>query len=456
MKRMSDLQRMAAARERLLAIDFEARLPDAPTMIERAEIVEASEGRPKHLEVWGWVAPQRRFVIKLPLLNAWNRRSLFVGSGGPGGIIWDEATPRGLELGFATATCDTGHTATGAGSLWSWGNEDGFTDWAWRGVHAVATAVHEIIAEVYEQPISRRYYVGVSTGGRHAMIEAQRFPGDFDGILANDSGHNYIYATYTWPWLAQRLYDAEGTPIIELADMPVIVEEVHRQAEEAGAVEHGEIVRPWDVRVDVDRIPLSEEKRAALRALYFGPEEQPAERGFRGVLPGSEARGDWEFLFAGSRHLFLMARGLVRFQIYNDPLGPTAALSDWRPEHWPASFTDSHEQCGAVSPDLDEFRARGGKLLITQSLGDTWVDPRHARWYWEDLVERYGDEAGEHARLFLIPGRGHGSSFHHYGHTADTLDLLVRWVEEELPPEQITVGKHTVAAVPATLAGAAW
>lgn len=444
---MNKREQLQGVIEQLVSEDLEAAIPAAPTAIESAAIIDATDNMPQHVEIWGWTAPQIRFVIKCPIPGSWNGRSLFVGSGGPGGIVCAEEADRGLRLGFATITCDTGHAATGLGSLWSWGNADGMEDWAWRGVHRAATAAHEVIRRIYGRAIEYRYFVGVSTGGRHALIEAQRFPDDFDGILANDSGHNYIYATFTWPWLAQQLYRADQTPIIEAADMPVIVGAVLEQGIAAGAVEDGVIVRPWQVEVDVDAIPLSKEKQEALRCIYHGPVEQPSERGFAGMLPGSEAHGDWEFLFAGSMHLYFMARGLIRFQIYDEPAGPAAPLTTWNPDQWPEAFSESLAGCSALDPDIDDFRTGGGKLLMTQSLGDGWVDPRHALWYWEDLVERYGAETSDSVRLFMIPGRGHGSGFFHYGHTDETLDLLVRWVEEGIPPETIEVDGHSLQPV---------
>lgn len=434
---MSPSPSLESAAAALLRADLEL-IPGAPTAINSVQVVPADE-LPAHLDIRGFVAPQIKFVLKVPTAEAWTGRLLFIGTGGPGGFLDPGVVDRGLRQGSATVNCDLGHSATRMGSLWGLGNPAAVRDWAWRATHVTLLAATDIAQRVYDAPVRHRYFAGSSTGGRHGLIEAQRFPNDFDGILACSPGHYYIYTTFTWPWLSQRLFTPDGEPILQPEDVEIITAAVFEQSVAAGAVEDGTIVRPWDVTVDVSAIALPEPKLAAVRALYDGPGRQPAERGFRGVLAGSEADGDWLHLFVGTRLLFEISQGLVRHQIYNAGEPSRASLADWRVEDWPQAFSEAIAQAGATDPNLDAFRAHGGKLLLVQPWSDVWVDPHHAMWYHDDLADRYGDGVGDLARLFMIPGRGHSSGLHHYGPTEDTLDLLIRWVEDGVAPERLDV-----------------
>lgn len=435
---MDELETLERAGRALLTADLE-QIEDAPTLVDRVETATVGDEHP-HLEVWGWTAPQIRFVLRVPPASTWNGRFLFLGNGGPGGVTEAEATEYGLAQGYAIATCDTGHAATGLASLWAWQNPDAVRDYAWRSVHAASLSAHAIIERLHGRPATRSYFAGRSTGGRQGLIEAQRFPQDFDGVLVSNSGHDFFYSTFTWPWLAQQVFTADGTPVLSPDDIETASRSVLAQAEVAGGVEDGVIVRPWLVDVDVDAIPVGPRQRTALHALYHGPAQQPSARGFPGYFAGSETAGDWQTLFTGPSLVYAIARTLVRYQIYDKPLGPHAGVGDWSPEHWPQAFERTTAENTATSPDLDGFRARGGKLLMTQSWGDGWIDPRHAIDYQQDVVDRYGEvDAASTMRLFMVPGSGHTAGLIHYGHTADSLDLLARWVEEDRAPEELVV-----------------
>ncbi|MGC4190725.1 MAG: tannase/feruloyl esterase family alpha/beta hydrolase [Thermomicrobiales bacterium] len=428
------------AAQAVQATDLE-QIPDAPSVVEAVTLVDASADLPAHLDVRGWTAPQIRFALKLPLPDAWTGRFLFIGCGGPCGVVYPDALDRGLRAGFASATCDAGHAATAFGSLWAWGNVDAERDWAWRSTHVASIATAEIAQRIFGQAIACRYFAGSSTGGRQAMIHAQRFPQDFDGILANSPGLNPIYMSFTWPWMGQVLFEADGTPILSADDAVLIAREVLRQGDALDGIRDGIISRPEGFVPDLSNLPLDARKREVIRKLYAGPDVQPGPRGFTGVLPGSEGLGDWQTLFAGSDLLFRIARGLVRYSVYDTPPGPSFQLASWKPEDWPHAFSHHIAETGATDPDLDAFRDKGGKLLVTQPLGDAWVDPHHAMWYADDLIERYGsaEAVAAFARLFMIPGKGHSTGFGHYGPTDDTLAGLVAWVEDGVVPERLVI-----------------
>src|SRR6266566_9788397 len=162
------------------------------------EIVAAAEGVPEHCRVTGTIAPEIHFEVNLPA--SWNRRFYMSGNGGFAGEVSD-SPPRAavraaaLRHGFVTATTNTGHDATKEPLASFALDPQKVTDYAFRAVHLTAITAKGIAARYYDRPVAYAYWDGCSTGGRQALISAQRFPGDFEGIIAGEPVMNLVETT---------------------------------------------------------------------------------------------------------------------------------------------------------------------------------------------------------------------------------------------------------------------
>ena len=178
------------------------------------EIVAAAEGVPEHCRVTGSIAPEIHFEVNLPA--AWNRRFYMSGNGGFAGEVPD-SPPRAairaaaLRQGFVTATTNTGHDATKEPLATFALDPQKITDYAFRAVHLTAVTAKGIATRYYDRPVAYSYWDGCSTGGRQAMISAQRFPGDFDGIIAGAPVLNFVDTTVAGLWNARAVADGPLT-----------------------------------------------------------------------------------------------------------------------------------------------------------------------------------------------------------------------------------------------------
>src|SRR6266403_5958707 len=182
--------------------------------IGAVEIVAAAEGVPEHCRVTGTIAPEIHFEVNLPA--SWNRRFYMSGNGGFAGEVSD-SPPRAavraaaLRHGFVTATTNTGHDATKEPLASFALDPQKVTDYAFRAVHLTAITAKGIAARYYDRPVAYAYWDGCSTGGRQALISAQRFPGDFDGIVAGAPVLNFVDTTIAGLWNARAVSDGPLT-----------------------------------------------------------------------------------------------------------------------------------------------------------------------------------------------------------------------------------------------------
>jgi feruloyl esterase len=385
-----------------------------------------------------------RIEIWLPDNSSWNGKLLGTGNGGYSGAIGYSDMERGLRQGYAVAGSDTGHE--GGDLKFGLGHPEKINDWAWRAVHVMTETAKLVARSFYGRFAAHSYFTGCSTGGQQALTEAQRYPGDYDGILAGDPGNNRVRLNigFLWSWLAANADASAPLPASKLA---LINKAAIAACDAADGVQDGIIGEPLSCKFDPAALQcngadgagcLTKSQVAAVRAIYDGAKNpRTGERLYSGWVRGSEA--GWSGYFVGQREPARL--DFWRYWVFNDPNWDFRSFDFDRD----AAYADSKmEFLTANDPDLSRFRDRGGKLLLYQGWADPVVPPEDTIRYYESLVRSMGAERGSSiARLFLVPGMGHCSGGPGPS-TFDGISALDAWVTQGTSPSKI-VATHTAS-----------
>jgi hypothetical protein len=428
-------------------------LPDAATTLTAAENLAADNQLPAHCKLEGYVAPQVRFELRLPSLT-WNGKLLMQGCGGLCGNISSAACDDALERGYAVVATDMGHSGPAFRSLWALDNLPAEIDFAYRATHVVAVAAKALVAMHYERPAQRSYFRGCSTGGRQGLVSAQRFPADFDGIIAgapvlDETGTAALHLI----WAGRANLDAAGEPILTPQQIDALRAAVRSACDELDGHADGLIDDPrdcdWRAAVtacDDSQRPagcLSAAQISVLDALYEGARDSAGRHLVPGgLMPGSEY--EWVPNFVGLDGPAVYHPDGPISQLYQtllffrDP-GPGHTAREFDFDRDPPRLALMETLYSAKNPDLRRFRERGGKLIVYQGWDDVEVTPLNTIDYFETMERTVGgrDAAREFARLFVLPGMAHCRR----GPGADAVDWLTyleRWVEQGDAPDKVT------------------
>ena len=426
-------------------------LSDASTTISSTQSVSATAELPAYCQVQGIVAPQVRFEIRLP--DNWNGKFLHQGCGGLCGEVQPATCDDALARSYAVAVTDMGHQGAPWQSTWAYNNLPAEIDFAYRATHVVTVAAKAIIARYYGRPASRAYFRGCSTGGRQGLVEAQRFPADFDGIIAgapvlDETGVAALHLM----WSGQANLDADGRPLLE----PVHVELLHAAVLDACDARDGSRDRilddPRQCRFDPAALAcagdvaagscLTTAQQAAARRIYDGARNSRGEQLLAGGMSlGSEHEWVPNFVGRDGPAVFAPAgplRELYQYLIFMPDPGPTAPTTTFDFDVDPARLALMEALYTAQNPDLSAFRARGGKLILYHGWDDAEIPPALMLRYFDRMQTTMGGARAtrEFARLFILPGvahcrRGPGAD------TADWLTYLERWVEQGEAPDAV-------------------
>jgi feruloyl esterase len=392
-----------------------------------------------HIEVW------------LPTAQAWNGKFLGTGNGGYSGDLGYAEMERALKLGYAVAGSDTGHS--GGDLKFAIGHPEKMEDWGWRAVHVMTQSAKLIVRSYYARFARQSYFTGCSTGGHQALMEAQRFPEDYDGIVAGDPGNNRVRLNVDFfsAWLATNV---TAQPPLPASKLSMINKAAVAACDAADGIKDGLISSPLTCRFDPAtlRCPgadgpecLTDSQVKAVRSVYAGPANpRNGERLVPGWLPGSET--GWSGYFVGQREPARL--DFWRYWVFNDPnwefrtfdFDADTAYADGR-----MAFLT------AVNPDLAAFQARNGKLLLYHGWADPVSPPEDTVGYLERVQRTSGGEAraSTFVRLFMAPGMGHcgggpgPNSF-------DALAALDGWVTSNRPPDKMIASHSTNGVVDRT------
>jgi feruloyl esterase len=451
---LKDLPQTAAVLscEQLARADFES-VPGAPTRIERAQVQSDEKTGAEFCRVTGYVSPQVRFELRLPT-KTWTQRLLMVGCGGLCGNVGlfaehaDDCLP--LQRGeMAVVATDMGHE--GQGGVWAKDDPALRTDFAYRGVHVVALAAKAIIARYYGRPQAYAYFSGCSDGGREALMEAQRFPTDFDGITAGAPAANFVVQnSFYHAWNAVKNTGPDGAQILTPARAALLHAAVLKACDKLDGRADGLIADPTQCRFDPAVIQcaqgaatdacLTPAEVAAAKALYDGAHDDQGNRFVVGALqPGSELA--WvgvEISPVPGMPLFgYSAAGDATKYLLNWPSLPT----DWSVQKDfvfdKASFdryTAAYRLYNATSPDLSGYFGRGGKLIMWHGWSDPHISPINSIAYYRGVEAEMGAQTTRaNMRFYLFPGLYHCGG----GDGLNTFDILtpvMAWVESGRAP----------------------
>jgi feruloyl esterase len=385
--------------------------------------------------------------------SGWNGKFQAVGNGGWAGAISYPAMADALARGYATSSTDTGHTG-GRGSF-ALGHPEKFVDFAYRSEHEMTVKAKAIIDGYYGRAPQRSYWNGCSTGGRQGLAEAQRYPGDYDGIIAGASANPRTYLN-SWQLSIAHAVLKDPASFIAPTKYPMIHQAVVAACDALDGVKDGLIADPPRCRFDPKSLECRGDDRstcltgaqvAAARAV-MSPARNPrtGEEIFPGLEPGTELA--WGGLVGGPEPIDLVL-DQFRYIVFKDPGW------DWRTFDLERDLAAANKVDGgtinAINPDLTPFASRGGKLLMYHGWSDGLVPPRASVNYYTSVVKTMGGPAKTHEwiELFMVPGMGHCGG----GEGPNTFDMvtaLEQWVEQGKAPERIIASRVTGAGVQRT------
>lgn len=414
--------------------------------------------------VAGVLAPSIGFQMELPT-RTWTQRYLQVGCGGLcGSISLDAPAANGcvpLHDGrFVVASTDMGHQGNG-GAFGS--DPQKRADFAYRGVHLTALASKALIEAFYGQQPEYSYFSGCSDGGREALVEAQRYPDDFNGIVAGAPAMNFqVQNSLLHGWQAQVNKAPDGRAVLVASRLPVLHKAVLAQCDGLDGQTDGLLSDPRICEFDPATIECAPDEDSSqcltaaevrtARLIYQGPRD--VETGERlavgGPQPGSELA--WSGVFVPETvddPLFseTIALDALRYLVFEAAPQPAYTLDQLA---FNAETFDRlrarHPLFDATNPDLSAFARKGGKLILWHGWSDQHISPINTIAYHE-AVQRYMGErqANRFERLYLVPGMYHCSG----GEGPSEMDLLspvMRWVESGWAPDEIIVHKASAEA----------
>lgn len=417
---------------------------------------------PAFCRVIGITQPQIKFEVWLPT-QAWNGKYQGVGNGGMAGTLSYGSMAGALRRGYATASTDTGHEAGPIpfDASWANGRADLIADFGHRALHLTTVNGKAVTEALYNQAPSFSYYTGCSKGGQQGFMEAQRYPQDFDGIVAGAPAHDWTnFYAGGHLWISQALL-SDPEAFIPEAKLQLLGDAVNQACDAKDGIADGILNDPRDCDFDplVLACPnngdaascLTAKQITAVQKIWSGANNSQGQV-YPPLVPGGEAYpGAWRTWVTGrepftSLH-WLGGEGFFRWFVFED--------EDWdfNSFDYDSDLQFALEKVGpavdATNPDLSEFRDQGAKLLVYHGWGDPDISPLSAIEYFEEVLALMaGDQDREQAlneindfyRLFMVPGMGHCAG----GPGPDRFDALTaleNWVERGIAPERIIASK---------------
>ena len=442
------------------------RLPD----VTITAVTQETQGAP-YCKVAGVIGPEIRFELLLP--EKWNGKFVMGGGGGFVGSVVNVALSYGaLQSGYATVGTDTGHQGHPLDASWALNNMERIVNFGHQSVHRTAVTAKALIKAYYQQDIARNYFIGCSRGGGQALMEAQRYPADFEGIVAGAPAYDWIMGLAAGTiQIMQAMYPDPNNlqqAVIGPKEQQLIESAYLEKCDALDGIEDGILNDPRDCKFDVATLLckdkktdscLSKAQLAAVTTVYDGPKDKQGKKLFYGFPFGGEnSVGGWPRWLTGGLKFqsdvnefqggvdvgdypapvvpavhYGFGNGIMKNMIYHDP--------DWSYASYTFdTFRDDTKLAGntlnATNPDLSASRKRGGKLLMFTGWSDAAITALGTIGYYEDVLARDKTAAND-VRLFMMPGVEHcfggpGPSWANY---LTEIDL---WVETGKAPDQIT------------------
>lgn len=364
----------------------------------------------------------------------WNGKFEAVGNGGWAGSISFPAMARALQEGYATASTDTGHK--GGNASFAIGHPDKLIDFGYRAIHEMTVQSKAIVASFYKRSARLSYWNGCSTGGRQGLMAAQRFPDDFDAILAGAPANNHTRMGTSR--LAVSVPTAKDpAAAVPRAKLEMVTRAVLKACDAADGVKDGFLNDPRACKFDVASLQctgadhdscLTAPQVATMKSAYAPVKLPNGEVVFPGKEPGSETT--WGMVSGTPDALSVTAAQIAHNDAAWDPK-TFDLVSDLR-----LTLEKVGSVVAAVDPNLRPFKARGGKLLLYHGWNDGLISPANTVNYFQEVNKTMGRGQDDFVRLFMVPGMGHCQG----GAGADQVNwmgALERWRESGKAPDRI-------------------
>ena len=408
------------------------------------------------------------FEVWLPPAPAWNGKYEGVGNGGFAGSLIYSPMEWALEAGYAVSGTDTGHSGGTLDAAWALGHPEKIVDFGWRAIHESAAASKAIVEVYYAKTPAHSYFSGCSDGGREALLEAQRFPKDYDGIVAGAPANSWTRLLTNAIWNQQALVAKPGS-WLSPEKLSTVTKAVLAQCHgEAGYLDD-----PSECHFDPASLVckgdpsnecLTAPEAATLTEIYSGAHDAAGKSIFPGYPPGGEAGPTaWSLWITGTEP----KRGAATL-LYGFGTGYFANMvfdkADWHidgqniHDALAAAENATAQALDAAEPDLNAFKAAGGKLIQYHGWNDAAIPAQSSINYYQSVAAKM-DEVGSvrsFYRLFLAPGMDHcgggvgpnavggvfGLPAPSYDPAHDVVAALAHWVEDGVAPGQIIATRY--------------
>lgn len=355
--------------------------------------------------------------VWMPVI-AWNGKFRGQGNGGFAGYIDYRALGEAVRLGYASGATDTGHATTNA--EWALGQPEKIVDYGYRGIHEMTAESKSIVQAFYGSAPSRSYFASCSNGGRQALMEAQRYPADYDGIIAGAPANNWT------PMLTAGLHALQmldGPGYIPGAKAPAIAKAVVAACDVAkgrGDVADGIIDNPPQCHFNPEVMLckgaetdscLTAPQVASMKAIYAGLKDASGHPIFPGIPPGAEdGGGGWGLWIFGKEQ----GKSLMGFFVTGFFSNLVYSSKDWdfRTASVDGALQLANQKTGSVlnatDPNLKPFFDRGGKLIMYHGWNDPAISAYNSINYYGSVQQAVGAQATDQSmRLYLVPGMQH-------------------------------------------------
>ena len=411
------------------------------------------------------------FEVWLPM-SGWNGRYEGLGNGGFAGTIDFGGLADAVANGYAAAGTDTGHKGGAINAQWALGHPEKVTDFGYRAIHETAEHAKAIVAAFYGSRARHSYFSSCSNGGREALMEAQRFPEDYDGILAGAPANYWTHLLATAGYEDAFLND--GPTRIPASKVPAIQAATLAACDAQDGVKDGVINDPSRCHFDPSQLLckgpdsdncLTAPQVASLQKIYQGPHDSNGTAVFPGRVPGGEAGpAGWALWITGRQPktslMYGFGTGFFSDFVFQD------AAWDYRTFQVDRDTKIADDKLArtlnATDPDLRRFKDHGGKLIVYHGWNDPAISPLNSIDYFHDVQAKVGaKQTDDFMRLYLAPGMQHcggGPGPDSFGQNrVDAADpqhsvtkALERWVENHDAPTKIIATKYKAGANPAS------
>jgi hypothetical protein len=404
-----------------------------------------------------------KFEVWLPSAN-WNGKFHGIGNGGFAGSISYTGLAGALARGYATASTDTGHG--GGDASWALGHPEKIVDYGHRAIHEMTEKAKLVVKAFYGDGPKRSYFASCSNGGRQALMEAQRYPNDYDGIIAGAPANAFSQILTGFAWNMQLLL-SDPASYIPAKKLKAIEAAVLAACDARDGVTDGVLDDPTKCGFDPAVLLckgaetddcLTENQVAALKKIYAGPRNAKGQLIIPGFTPGGETGlGGWAPWITGATPTaalqFFFSTQAFKNMVYNNPGWDYKTFDLERDGK--AADEKLAPVLNATDPNLKAFSARGGKLILYHGWNDAALPPVNTINYFQSVVAKLGQrQANGFMRLYMAPGVQHCAG----GPGPDTFGQMVtsaqsdpqhdltlaleRWVEQGVAPEQVIATKR--------------